>query len=252
ADQGLLGLWIEEVQVVGIDGDLDVLPRLDIVAARVHARGQRLAPDVEVDKDLAAHALDNLNLAVDFRQAVAAGEANVLDVLGPHAHDDLLASRCASLGKHTVLDRDLEALARQRGLAIAADLHGQEIHRWASDKAGDEEVDRVFVECLRRVELLDDAVVQHDDAIAHGHGLDLVVGHIDKGGLEPLVQLEDLDAGLHPKLGIQVREWLVNEEDLRLANDRPAQRDALALAAGERLRLAVEVLLEAQDLGRIT
>ncbi|GMA87618.1 hypothetical protein GCM10025868_28680 [Angustibacter aerolatus] len=51
------------------------------------------------------------------------------------------------------------------------------------------------------------------------------------------------------RLGVEVRQRLVHEEHLRLADDRPAHRDALALTAGERLRLALEVLLEVEDLG---
>ena len=39
ADQGLLGLRVEEVQVVRVDGHLNVLPGLDVAAARVHAGG---------------------------------------------------------------------------------------------------------------------------------------------------------------------------------------------------------------------
>ena len=40
--------------------------------------------------------------------------------------------------------------------------------------------------------------------------------------------------------GVEVRERLVEEEDLGLAHDGAAQRDALALAARERLGLAPE------------
>ena len=61
----------------------------------------------------------------------------------------------------------------------------------------------------------------------------------------------DLGAGLDAELGVEVRERLVHEEHGRLADDRPAERDALALAAGELLRLAVEELLEAEDAGRL-
>ena len=56
----------------------------------------------------------------------------------------------------------------------------------------------MLVKRLWRVELLIDAVVQHHDPVTHGHRFDLVVGDIDKGCLEPLVQLEDLDPGLDP------------------------------------------------------
>ena len=95
--------------------------------------------------------------------------------------------------------------------------------------------------CCRRPSL-------HDrDAVAHGHGLDLVVGDVDGGGAQPLVQPRDLGAGLDAQLGVQVGERLVHQEHGRLAHDGAAQRHALALAAGESLRLAVQELLQAQD-----
>ena len=58
---------------------------------------------------------------------------------------------------------------------------------------------------------------------------------------------EDLGAHLNAQLRVQVRERLVHQEDLRLADDRAAHRDALPLAAGELPRLAVEVVEEADD-----
>src|SRR5439155_9487067 len=78
---------------------------------------------------------------------------------------------------------------------------------------------------------------------------DLVVRHVNKRRLKPLVQLEDLHAGLDPELGIEVRQRLVHEKDFRLTDDRPSQRDALPLAAGEGLGLAIQELAEAEDVG---
>ena len=86
---------------------------------------------------------------------------------------------------------------------------------------------------------------------AHGHGLDLIVGHVDHRGLEALVELDEFGARLHAHLGVEVGERLVEEEDLRLAHDGPAQGDALALAAGELLGFAVEVGVDAQDARRL-
>ena len=92
----------------------------------------------------------------------------------------------------------------------------------------------------------------HDgDPVAHRHRLDLVMGDIDGRRPQPMAEAPDLRAGLHPQLGVEVGERLVHQEDGRLADDRPAQGHPLPLATGERLRLAVEELLEAKDLGRL-
>ena len=61
----------------------------------------------------------------------------------------------------------------------------------------------------------------------------------------------DVGARLHAQLGVQVRERLVHEEDRWLADDRPTERDPLALPTGERFGLAVEQLVEAKDLAGI-
>ena len=104
---------------------------------------------------------------------------------------------------------------------------------------------------LRRVDLLQQAFIDHRDAGGHGHGFHLIVGHVDKGGLELLVQLADIGAGLHAQLGIQVGERFVKQENFRLADDRPAYRHTLALAAGKLAGFALEQIFNAQDLGRI-
>ena len=63
--------------------------------------------------------------------------------------------------------------------------------------------------------------------------------------------LEPRDGGAHldAELRVEVRQGLVHEEGRRLADDRAAHGDALALAAGEVAGLAVEVLLEVEDPG---
>ena len=67
--------------------------------------------------------------------------------------------------------------------------------------------------------------------------------------LHPLVQPLDLGAHVDPQLGVEVGERLVEQEDLRVAHQRPAHGDALALAAGELARLAVEQMADLQHVG---
>ena len=63
------------------------------------------------------------------------------------------------------------------------------------------------------------------------------------------LELEDLRAGLDAQRRVEVRERLVHQERGRLADDRAAERDPLALTAGELLRLALEQRAELEDLG---
>ena len=102
---------------------------------------------------------------------------------------------------------------------------------------------------LRGGDLLDDAVLHDHDAIAEGHSLGLVVGNVDEGALDLVTQLNELGAHLVTKLGIQVGQRLVHQEDLRAADDGAADGDTLPLAAGQGLGLTVEVLRDVEDLG---
>jgi hypothetical protein len=74
------------------------------------------------------------------------------------------------------------------------------------------------------------------------------VGDVDHGRFgHGFVELGDLDAGRDTQRGIEVGQRLVEQEDLGIAADGPADGDALALAARERLGQPVEIVLELQD-----
>ena len=61
----------------------------------------------------------------------------------------------------------------------------------------------------------------------------------------------DFGADLDTELGVEVGQWLVHQERLRLADDGSAHGDALALAAGERSRLFLEVVGESEHGGGV-
>ena len=109
----------------------------------------------------------------------------------------------------------------------------------------------VVVQRVRRIALLQQAVLEHGHPVPHRHRLDLVVGHVHGRHGEAGLQLGELGTGLHPQLGVEVRERLVHQVHLRPAHDRPSHGDALTLAAGQVLRLAVEVRLEIEDPRRL-
>ena len=75
---------------------------------------------------------------------------------------------------------------------------------------------------------------------AERHRLGLVVRDVDRRDAELRVELRQRGAHADAQLRVEVRERLVHQERLRLAHDRAAHRDPLALAAGELLRLALE------------
>ena len=75
------------------------------------------------------------------------------------------------------------------------------------------------------------------------------MGDVDDRRADALVELLDLHAHLDAQLGIEVAERLVEQEEQGIAHQRPAHGDALALAAGQLRRLALEQRVDLQQLG---
>ena len=95
-----------------------------------------------------------------------------------------------------------------------------------------------LVELLRRADLEHAAVLHHRHAVGERQRLFLVVGHVDGRDAELLLELADLGAHLHADLRVEVRERLVEQQDVRVEHERPRQRHALLLTARELSRVA--------------
>ena len=80
--------------------------------------------------------------------------------------------------------------------------------------------------------LLDLARVHHRDPVRERERFVLIVGDVDKGHLQLLLQRAQLPAELHAQLRVEVRERLVEEEDLGPQHERARDGDALLLPAG--------------------
>jgi hypothetical protein len=145
----------------------------------------------------------------------------------------------------------LIAEVRAETAVLPVESRLEHVHRRASDEPADEEVDRAVVQLLRRGNLLKLALSHDGDAVAHRHCLDLVVRDVDGGRPEVALETSDLCPHLDAELGVQVRERLVHEEGGGLADDCPAHRDPLALAAREGSRLTLQEVLEAEDASRL-
>ncbi len=72
----------------------------------------------------------------------------------------------------------------------------------------------------------------------------VVVGHVHGGDPELALQALQLEAHALAQLRVEVGEGFVEQEQLRLHDQRPREREALLLAAGELGRLAVGELVE--------
>ena len=106
---------------------------------------------------------------------------------------------------------------------------------------------RTVVDLLRRTDLLDTALVHDGDAVGHRHRLELVVGDVDSGRVDAVVQLAQLAAHQLAKLGIERAQRLVHQERLGPPHDGAAERHALPVAAGETADAAVQQMIDPQQ-----
>jgi len=113
--------------------------------------------------------------------------------LGAQAEEELAAEMPPGRADERLGDGKADGALRVGRLELeAAVLHDaalDDVHRWGTHEAGDEEVLRLFVDHVRRGELTNLAALRHGEAGGERHRLDLVVGHLDHRLAEALVQL---------------------------------------------------------------
>ena len=100
---------------------------------------------------------------------------------------------------------------------------------------------------LRRANLLDTARVHHHDAIRDLERLLLVVRDEHRGHADVVVQAPEPAPQLLPHASVERTERLIEQQNLRLGCERPSERDALALAAGELVGIARRQAIEPEE-----
>ena len=100
----------------------------------------------------------------------------------------------------------------------------------------DERRPRACEHAARIADGLDPAVVHHRDGLGERERLGLVVGDVDRGKAEALLEHRELHAHMGAQPCIEVRHRLVEQHEARLVHQRAGERHPLLLAAGERRR----------------
>ena len=95
---------------------------------------------------------------------------------------------------------------------------------------GDEAIDRTMIEILRRADLRDAAVLHANNPVSQRQGFLLIVRDHNCQNAKPLLQLADFRAQFDAHLGIQRRQRLVKQKQLRLDRHRRAPARPVAAA----------------------
>ena len=111
-----------------------------------------------------------------------------------------------------------------------------------TDKVGDERIDGFIIYIDGGSDLLDAAFAHHNDGIAQGQCFFLVVGHVDEGDTKGFVHF--LQFHLHVLTHLQVEgcQGFVEQQHFGLVDDGAGDGNALLLAAGEGVYIAVFVI----------
>src|SRR5215471_7187585 len=101
----------------------------------------------------------------------------------PHAIDGGLS---VAAGRRAI-EREFHSGGGLEGRrTIQRDTALEHVHGRRADEARDEQIVRAIIELEWRADLFDAAVMHDDNLVRHGHGFDLVVRDIDRGGLQAL------------------------------------------------------------------
>lgn len=131
-------------------------------------------------------------------------------------------------------------------VAGAGDLGVEEVG--LAQEVGDEARGGTVVEGAGLADLCDVAHVEDGDLVGHREGFFLIVGDIDGGDAGLGAESADLVAHLEAEFGVEVGEGLVEEEDIGADDEGAGEGDALLLAAGELVWLALGVGVHADGL----
>ncbi len=103
----------------------------------------------------------------------------------------------------------------------------------SSHEIGDKSSPRGLKNFLGGSDLFEISVPHHRDPVRHAHGLVLVVGHVDKGNIDLVLNSPQFDLHGLPKLSVQGPQRLVQKQYLGAQHQGPRQGDALLLPAAE-------------------
>ncbi len=107
-------------------------------------------------------------------------------------------------------------------------------------EAGGEKARRPCIDPLRRPDVLDPPVVHDDQDIGQRHRLLLVVGDVHESSADAALQQLQFILHLSSQLEVERAQRFVEQQHQRFDHQRAGKGNALALAAGQLVRLPIE------------
>src|SRR5882724_7471738 len=203
---------------------------------RRYGRPERLILDPQGDDPFHPMILDIMN-------------ARVQRLLWPYSY--VFRANADGDGPTPILTRRRQLqFSRHRNQTTPGHFRRDEVHRGRSHETGHERVLRLAVDFMGSANLDDLALIEDADLVAHRHGLDLIVGDEQERAAELQLQFLQFRPECFAQLRIEIGKRLVHQEGPGIADDRPADRYALHLAARKPVGLALEQVFDPQGLGR--
>jgi hypothetical protein len=106
---------------------------------------------------------------------------------------------------------------------------------------GREQPGRSVIQVLRRSRLDDTAIAHQRNPVREAQGLLLIVGDIQRRGPQPFLQSAEFAPHLLAQLGIEIRQWLIEQQQLGVPDDGPGQCHTLLLTTRQLCCRAVMV-----------
>lgn len=170
-------LLVKQQDAVTVDLEGDAAVEGEVHAAKLY-RGQNLVGHVEFYGGLHAGGEGGVDLA-------GLGAGAQLDELGADAQDDIVFA-FAEFGQGGGSGEGVDpaqGFYLRLGAVQGAGGGGDKVHGGVADEIRYKKIVGVVVDGEGRVVLLEDAGLDEADAGGQGHGLQLVVGDVDKGGV---------------------------------------------------------------------
>jgi len=105
---------------------------------------------------------------------------------------------------------------------------------------------------MKGVHCQNGALVQHRNPVRENQGLGLIMGDVNRGDSIALMQALELSAHMLAALEVEIRQWFVHQIAGGPTHHRAPERHALALAAREFRRFAIQQFLNTEQAGRFS